>query len=268
MNKAPAFQFYVNEWLGSTKIALMTPAQEGGYIRLLAVAWNAPDCGLPDDDTQLARLSRLGDEWLNGASTLVRECFFSKSGRLFNQRLLCERKKQAEWRKKSAIGGRRSAKTRAKARREQAVATSKGGMPLVGVCLQPNGNTSPSPSPSPSSPSPKVGVTTPPLPPRDCGKPVDNLPAKAIRGWTTERFQAVVLEAPVGWRRNLRDNAEELCEHDVFQVLTQLLRLKSPTTKKKPTDSQVASWLAYRCVHHPVSGRLYDRAKALLKGVE
>lgn len=115
MSKSPAFQFYANDWLSSTKITLMTPAQEGAYIRLLCYAWNDPDCSIPDDDQQLAVLSRLGEGWFNNGSRLVRECFEphpEKQGRLVNRRLLEERQKQEQWREKSRQGGIQSGQTR------------------------------------------------------------------------------------------------------------------------------------------------------------
>lgn len=108
MAKSPAFQFYANDWLSSTQITLMTPAQEGAYIRLLCHAWNDPDCSIPDDDEQLARLSRLGDDWTKGAAIRVRACFEPHPhipGRMVNRRLLEEREKQAAWSKKSKEGG-------------------------------------------------------------------------------------------------------------------------------------------------------------------
>ena len=175
-NRSPAFQFYANEWLGSTKIMLMSPAQEGVYIRLLAVAWNAPDCGLPDDDKQLAVLSRLGEEWFNGGSTALRECFFVKGGRLFNKRLLAEREKQREWRRKSSIGGKRSAELRRKSRLAKADTLGRGGSRVVAKWLQPNGNPSSSSSSSPtlkdkrlndSSPKPEKAPARAPAPPME-----------------------------------------------------------------------------------------------------
>lgn len=115
MNKSPAFQFYPNDWLSSPRIAMMTPAQEGAYIRLLAYAWNDPDCGIPDDDKVLAHLSRLGDGWFDGGSLLVKGCFShhpTVPGKLVNFRLLSEREKQVKWREKSSEGGRKSAEAR------------------------------------------------------------------------------------------------------------------------------------------------------------
>lgn len=147
MNKSPAFQFYANDWLSSTKIALMTPAQEGAYIRLLCYAWSDPDCSIPDDDAQLAILSRMGEEWLKGGSTVVRKCFNQHPtvpGKLVNLRLLAEREKQQLWREKSQAGGIKSGQ----ARQEKALAARakrvKGGSNLV----QPKGNSSSSSSSS------------------------------------------------------------------------------------------------------------------------
>ena len=154
--KSPAFQFYPTDWLGSTAITLMSPAEEGAYIHLLCHAWGAPDCGLPDDDEALAKLSRLDTEWGKGASTTLRKCFTPKGNRLYNERLLAERKKQTEWREKSAKGGKNSAKRRHGKR----LGDDKGGTEMVDDCLQPNGNTPVSSLPSPS-PSPSISPTSP-----------------------------------------------------------------------------------------------------------
>lgn len=113
--RSPAFLFYANDWLSSPKIAVMTPAQEGAYFRLLCYAWADPDCSLPDDDTALAQLSRLGEAWFNGGSAVVRACFVLHPKipqRLVNLRLMKEFKRQQEWRKKSQRGGIQSAKSR------------------------------------------------------------------------------------------------------------------------------------------------------------
>lgn len=115
MAKSPAFQFYPNDWLASRKVAMMTPDQEGAYIRLLCYMWNDPDCSLPDDDNELASLSRLHEGWLKGGSSAIRKCFMQhpeKVGFLTHDRLLTELKKQAKWREKSAEGGKKSAESR------------------------------------------------------------------------------------------------------------------------------------------------------------
>lgn len=110
--KSPSFQFYPDAWLSSTSISLMTSAEEAGYLRLLCHAWMSEDCGLPDDDSKLASLSRLGGaNWARSKAT-IRAKFRLENGRLFNDRLLEERAKQEEWRKKSSAGGKTSAARR------------------------------------------------------------------------------------------------------------------------------------------------------------
>jgi len=145
MTKAPAFQLYANDWLSSTRITLMTPAQEGAYIRLLCYAWNDPHCSIPDDDQQLSVLSRLGEGWFNGGSQVVRACFKQHptiAGRLINERLSEEREKQAIWHEKSRQGGLKSGESR----RKRDVASVKGGSKGGSRVVEPNTNSSSSSS--------------------------------------------------------------------------------------------------------------------------
>jgi uncharacterized protein YdaU (DUF1376 family) len=124
MPKSPSFQFYPADWLASMTISLMTPAEEGAYIRLLAYAWQQPDCGLPDDDTILAGLSRLGSDWQNGSSNTLRTVFVPVEkypGRIFNIRLLSERKKQDEYHNAKRAAGVSSGKSRRKTREQRSV---------------------------------------------------------------------------------------------------------------------------------------------------
>ena len=112
--KSPAFQFYPGDWLSSAKIACMTLEQEGAYHRLLCYDWMKD--GIPDDDSELASLSKMGEGWLKGGSTVLRKCFQphpDKPGFLTNERLQQEREKQAVWREKSRKGGVNSAQLRA-----------------------------------------------------------------------------------------------------------------------------------------------------------
>jgi len=103
--------FYPDAWLSSTSIILMTPAEEGAYIRLICHAWLSPDCGLPNGDEELAALSRLGSRWKKSAAK-IRPKFEQIGDRLFNPRLLEEREKQAEWSRKSSEAGKKSAARR------------------------------------------------------------------------------------------------------------------------------------------------------------
>ena len=84
MNDMPVI---VNDWLSSTAIALMTPAEEGGYWHLLLHAWSDTDCCLPDDDETLAQLSRLGPAWRQSAAK-IRKCFTvdpARPGHIYNE---------------------------------------------------------------------------------------------------------------------------------------------------------------------------------------
>ena len=151
--RRPSFQFYTGDWLSSRKIAMMTPAQEGAYIRLLCYCWDSEDCSIPNDDKVLAQLSRLGDEWDKGGGRVVKGCFNqhpTTPTKLVHKRLLEERRKQDAWREKSAEGGRKS-------RRTGKLKQSKGGARVV----QPKGNSS-----SPSSSSTSSPKDPPPLPPQ------------------------------------------------------------------------------------------------------
>lgn len=97
--KPPSFPMYVNNWLASSRIASMTPAQEGGYIRLLCYAWNSDDGGLPDDDAELSALSRLNGQW-DTLGAKVKACFHkAENGRLYSERLSSCLKEAVDYRK-------------------------------------------------------------------------------------------------------------------------------------------------------------------------
>ncbi len=153
MSKAPAFQFYASDWLGSTRRAMMTPAQRGAYIDLLCYQWGDATCSLPDDDETLATLSGLGDEWVNGSSSTLRPCFPKHPtlpGRIANPRLLEVKAARDEWVERSRQGGIKSGKARQK--------------PTKGTSRPPEGHlNTPSPSSSPSSslPSPSAPQKNP-----------------------------------------------------------------------------------------------------------
>lgn len=107
--KPPAFQFYAAEYLADEHVQLMTLEEEGAYIRLLAFCWR--EGSIPQDITALSRLCK-------GASTTVLTTVVKRfkpienGQRLVHPRLENERKKQQEWREKSALGGKASAHKR------------------------------------------------------------------------------------------------------------------------------------------------------------
>lgn len=107
-NRYGAFLLYVDDWLSSTPIELMTAAEERGYLRLLMHAWKSPDCGLPNDDKTLAQLSKLGGAWRGKSGDVLRARFLERDGRLFNERLLRERQHQQEVRHSRSEASRKA----------------------------------------------------------------------------------------------------------------------------------------------------------------
>lgn len=125
-NKCPAFQFYCKDWLSSPKIAMMTPAEEGAYLRLLCYCWDDIDCSIPNDSLMLARLSRLHDFWTN-SEQIILSCFVdhpTKIGYLTNMRLQKELQKQKNWRKKCSEAGKMSAAKRKETYRDSNVSST------------------------------------------------------------------------------------------------------------------------------------------------
>jgi len=104
--KPPAFQFYADDFQSGT--IDMTDAEVGLYVRLLCVQWSRGS--IPGDIDEVMRFSR-------GSTTLQAERVMQKfkagdDGCLRNQRLESEREKQAQWREKSRMGGKKSAVVR------------------------------------------------------------------------------------------------------------------------------------------------------------
>lgn len=96
--KSPAYQFYVNDFLGSSRVVMMDLQAVGAYRMLLDTEWNEKDCGLPCEDDALAKLSRAYGYWEEIKSQVL-PMFFLYGGRYYSRRLLIERKKQINMRK-------------------------------------------------------------------------------------------------------------------------------------------------------------------------
>lgn len=141
--RPPAFQFYVDDFLAGT--LNFSDAELGLYIRLLCVQWSAGS--VPNDDTEIASYGR-GKTPTARVKAKFELC---DDGQLRNKRLEAEREKQAEWRRKSALGGHRSGEARA-----------KGGSTTLEPDGQPKGNT-----PVSSLQSPLSGLQTPSKPEGD-----------------------------------------------------------------------------------------------------
>lgn len=110
MGKAPAFQFYAADFKMDTDA--MSAEAVGAYVRLLCSAWVRGS--IPTDPGKLAavagvsrrRFARLWDD------DLAVHWQTDGNGGLVNRRQEKERKRQEEWRRKSAKGGRATAQAR------------------------------------------------------------------------------------------------------------------------------------------------------------
>jgi uncharacterized protein YdaU (DUF1376 family) len=133
MAKPIWFPFYPNDFLASSKVALLTTEEIGAYLLLLCHAWQDPQCSLPNDDEALSKLGRI-----KGDVTALRSCFTVKKHRLINERLYKEWIKAKEQRELASTHGKQGAMKRWTA------------TPLATPLATPIQNHSSSPSPSPS----------------------------------------------------------------------------------------------------------------------
>lgn len=122
--KSPAFQFYPDDFMSSPHVLAMSNTEVGIYIKLLCIDWASN--GVPARHEMMSRMTGTRPDRFAQAWEIIGRCFVERDGRMYSPRLDLERKKQAEWREKSAKGGVASGKAR-----------TKGGSVLV----EPNVNT-------------------------------------------------------------------------------------------------------------------------------
>jgi uncharacterized protein YdaU (DUF1376 family) len=109
INKSPAFQFYPDDWMSDMNVIVMTPEEEGHYIRLCAICWK--EGYIPASTEDIQALLKRPCETLEK----VIKCFYKNpknNFQLLHKRLEKERKKQKTWRLKCSKGGRKSKKVK------------------------------------------------------------------------------------------------------------------------------------------------------------
>lgn len=83
---------FVDDLLGGT--SHMTAAEFGGYMRLLIAAWNSDDGTIAGDDALLRRITRYDNRnWSRGKEIILAKFIALPDGRLYNRRLMDERRK-------------------------------------------------------------------------------------------------------------------------------------------------------------------------------
>lgn len=108
---SPAFQFYPDAFLSSTKVIAMSMTERGIYITLLCACWM--DGSLPADMKSLARMvgmkeTQFAKLWPHN----IARCFYEDAGRLVNGRIEVERRKQAEFRRRQTDNGTKGGRPR------------------------------------------------------------------------------------------------------------------------------------------------------------
>lgn len=106
--RRPWFKFYAGDWLSDRRVALMTPAQKGVYIDLLAMCWQ--EGSIPADPVELAFLLRLPKREFFTLWEVVKTHFFTGSDPNFmtNSRIEAERARANE----KSENGAKAAKAR------------------------------------------------------------------------------------------------------------------------------------------------------------
>ena len=131
-------------------IAIMSLEEFGAYWKLVSYVWL--EGSLPNDEKQLAKLLRVTPKKFGKLWSAMEKLFKIEGDKLTHPELDETRKRQMEWREKSAEGGRKSARVR-----------SKGSLTLVQSNDEPNANqNSTLHTASASSSSPASSHTTPP----------------------------------------------------------------------------------------------------------
>ncbi len=117
-NGLPWFAAHASDWLSSGTRAQLTVEQRGAFWDLLFHEWLEPDCMLPSDEKVLAAYSGLGERWPAVGRTVVELAFHEKRGRLFNARLMKERKKAEGRSRQASQAGKKSGEVRAKSKKK------------------------------------------------------------------------------------------------------------------------------------------------------
>ena len=101
--KAPAFMFYAGDFLSDLNVQIMTMAQRGIYVTLLAMEWI--EGSLPSDVRTLKVLCgqhpNFEDDWAS-----IKHCFYEEDSRLYNRRLELERGEQKKRAEKNSKNGK------------------------------------------------------------------------------------------------------------------------------------------------------------------
>lgn len=129
---------YIADYLGDTMH--LTAEQHGAYLLLLMAAWKRGG-HVPDDDAQLAAITRTGDRWQPHCAGIVRAFFTHRDGLLFHGRVEAELMAARDNVSKKAAAGAAGAAAR----------WQKDGNRMADASRSQSQTDAPSPSPSPNT---------------------------------------------------------------------------------------------------------------------
>lgn len=170
IDKAPAYQMYARDWLGSRNVRLMQDFQRGWYIQLLNEAWdNDPQGMLPNEPEMLMQLAgvteaRKSEPAFNQCWAAVLARFEVDGAWVFNAKQLAQVADQVAYRERQSRAGTASAKAKAERKAEVArlLQNANAGLTVVQPLLnggsipvatktQPDLNSPPAPAPPSAS---------------------------------------------------------------------------------------------------------------------
>lgn len=106
--KAPAFQFYVKDWLSDLHVRAMTPEERGVYIDLLAVLWNEGG-SFPGSLPDLARMLSVDVRQFRRIFSKISARFEEMGGRWYHAKLDVQRVEQESFSSERSAAGKRGA---------------------------------------------------------------------------------------------------------------------------------------------------------------
>ena len=123
MSERPFMQLYVSDYIGDT--LHLSTEQHGAYLLILMAMWNA-DGKLPDDDTKLARISRLSVKKWRGIKDDIEALFRVDDGVWTNGRLTKELQKSKSKSESRASAGAKGGAAKALKNNKPCVANANG----------------------------------------------------------------------------------------------------------------------------------------------
>jgi uncharacterized protein YdaU (DUF1376 family) len=141
MAEFPALPLFTDAYLGDT--THLSTMEHGAYLLLLIVSWRSPGCRLPDNDTMLARYTRMTlDKWRK-AKPILAPFFQIRDGFWHQARLQDEFQHLQSRKEQQRKAGNASAEAKALKR------NNRGSTP-VGLPLQREVNEKSTPTPTPN----------------------------------------------------------------------------------------------------------------------